>query len=240
MSRDDELDDLSSAAVARARSGLYRLLARIFRSEPDGNLLDEIGRPPLGPALAEAGVETGTILPQRLEGEPVERLCEEFARLFLGPGKHVSPHESVQLKRGSGVLWGEETAVVKRFIEAAGFDYDETYHGIPDHVSVELEFLGHLSAREADAIAAGETRTRLAVVDWQHLFISRHVGRWVDEFSRRVAEQAEFPFYPAFARLVSRFLATEKAHLARVQTAIAARNPTAATPNACSASPGPG
>ncbi len=206
------------AADATARSNLYRLLARVFYTEPDEALLTALTQPPLRDALEEAKIDIGAILPPLPSAEQMDALGEEFTRLFLGPGKHISAHESVQLKRGSGLLWGEETTVVKNFIEEAGFEYDESYHGLPDHISVELEFLGCLAAREAEAIEAGDADTCRAAIEWQHTFISAHIGKWVANFAKRVADEAEIPFYSAFAHLVPRFLATEKAHLGKSLT----------------------
>jgi TorA maturation chaperone TorD len=152
----------SDTDAVLARSGFYRLLARIFRAEPDEALMGQIVAPPLSEALAEAGIDMAAILPAAPMGDIIRALAEEYTRLFLGPGKHISPHESVQLKRGSGVLWGPETGIVKRFIGEAGFDYDETYHGLPDHISVELEFLAHLVEQEANRRCAAAVGNRLA------------------------------------------------------------------------------
>lgn len=208
----------SDADAARARSGLYRLLARIFRAEPDETLLDQLRQPPLSRALLETGVDMRAILPDAPEAEHLAILGEEFTRLFLGPGEHISPHESVQLKRGSGVLWGPETRIVKRFIEEAGFDYDEAYHGLPDHICVELEFLAHLAEQEACSIEANDEARLRSARSWQHRFISKHPGKWAANFARKVKTQAVLPFYPAFTGLLPGFLATEKSTLSKFLT----------------------
>jgi TorA maturation chaperone TorD len=202
-----------NADAARARAGFYRLLARIFRAEPDEALLAQLAAPPLSEALAEAGIDMTTILPAVPVADIVRALAEEYTRLFLGPGKHISPHESVQLKRGSGVLWGPETGIVKRFIEEAGFNYDEAYHGLPDHIGVELEFLAHLAGQEAEAIEAGDDARLQSAIGWQHRFVSKHLGKWVAIFARKIKAEAVLPFYPAFAGLLPGFLATEKSTL---------------------------
>jgi TorA maturation chaperone TorD len=183
----------SDTDAVLARSGFYRLLARIFRAEPDEALMGQIVAPPLSEALAEAGIDMAAILPAAPMGDIIRALAEEYTRLFLGPGKHISPHESVQLKRGSGVLWGPETGIVKRFIGEAGFDYDETYH--------------------ANARKAGDDARLQSAIGWQHRFVSKHPGKWVAIFARKVKAEADLPFYPAFAGLLPGFLATEKSIL---------------------------
>ena len=144
-------------AEAVARSRLYLLLARIFRAEADAALLGELRDPSLAGVFSEFGIAIQAIAPDPRNPRELDSLAQEYTQLFLGPGKHVSPHESVQLENGSGRLWGPETGVVKRFIEAAGFDYQEAFHDLPDHISIELEFLGQLASREAEALNSGES-----------------------------------------------------------------------------------
>ncbi len=201
---------------AFSRRMLYLLLARIFAAEADRPLLAELGRPEIRGVLKELDIETGLADNSGRRGDIIEALGEEFTFLFLGPGKHVAPYESVQLKQGSGLLMGKETVFVSQFIDQAGFDFTPAYGGIPDHISVELEFLGRLAEAEAWALEDNDTERCLAAAGWQHEFISRHIGKWASVFAKRVKERATLPFYPGFARILPRFLATERAHLAAV------------------------
>lgn len=77
------------------------------------------------------------------EAKLLEDLAIEYSRLFIGPGRHISPHESVHLKEegGRGLLWGEAAVKVKKFIEFSGLHYKPEYSGMPGHISVELEFM---------------------------------------------------------------------------------------------------
>jgi len=202
-----------TATTALARSGLYFLFARIFRAEVDAELLTQIRDPAVVDAFADAQIDINSILPAADDQPEIDLLAQEFTRLFFGPGKHVSPHESVQLEKGGGNLWGEETGIVKRFIEAAGFDYENSFHGIPDHICVELEFLGRLASREAEASDGGDVQNVTALRQWQYKFISEHLGKWLEPFTQRLKSSASSKFYPAFAELLSEFLATESLYL---------------------------
>jgi len=85
-----------------------------------------------------------------------EDLAVEFTRLFIGPGPHISPHESVNTETHDvkeAALWSAQTVKVKKFIEAAGLEYDDSFSGMPDHVTAELEFMQRLAAKEAEAWA---------------------------------------------------------------------------------------
>ena len=204
--------DLADTAMERSR--LYGLLAAVFRQAPGGDLVRSIKAPELAGALLAAGFDPGIEFYKKDEEELREELAIEYTRLFCGPGPHISPHESVQLKRGSGMLWGQETVVVKRTIEAAGFDYDQHFNGIPDHISVELEYLAKLVSVEADCWRSGNTADAENALGWQHQFIAKHAGKWIPVFCRKVKEQAQMPFYAAFASLLRQFIAGEKAEIA--------------------------
>lgn len=204
--------DLAGTAMERSR--LYGLLAAVFHREPGADLLGRIKAPDLAQALSDGGLDLGQEFFEKADKDLREQLAIEFTRLFCGPGPHISPHESVQIKRGSGTLWGEETVVVKRTIEAAGFDFDKEFNGIPDHVSVELEFLEKLVSMEAQAWSREDYAGAENALLWQHQFIAKHAGKWMPVFCRKVSKKAQMPFYVAFASLLRRFLAGEKAEIA--------------------------
>ncbi len=195
------------------RSRLYGLLANLFRREPDAELLHQLRSPGFRALFSGIGIDLGDDFFNDPLDEVRDRLRVEYTFLFLGPGKHIAPHESVQRKRGSGILWGEETSIVKQFMAAAGFDLDEAASDIPDHVSVELEFLSHLSAKEAEAWQADDHQSAAAALGWQHRFVSDNLGKWVGRFCRTVEAAAETPFYAQFAKLLRSFIAGEKSEI---------------------------
>jgi TorA maturation chaperone TorD len=74
------------------------------------------------------------------EDRLLSELSLEYTRLFVGPGKHVSPYESVHAS-DSGSLRDEAASTVQRIVESAGIEFQADYHGMPDHIRVELEFM---------------------------------------------------------------------------------------------------
>lgn len=197
------------ATEAIERSGLYGLLARIFGSEPTADLLDVLLSEAFLEALGTDGYALKESLEECSEKNLLEALATEYARLFLGPGKHISPHESIQRPGASGTLWGKETADVRRFIEASGFDFNNCYTGIPDHISVELEFLAHLTKLEAKAWQDGDELTALKVLDLQSMFLSTHLGKWSDNFYRAISQSQAHILYKLTGQLLSQFVAGE-------------------------------
>ncbi len=195
------------------RAKLYGFLANLFRREPGPELLDQLRSSGFHDLFSELGIDLGDDFFNKPLDEVRDRLKVEYTFLFLGPGKHISPHESVQLKRGSGILWGEETSIVKQFMAAAGFELGEATNDIPDHISVELEFLCHLNSKEAEAWQADDHEAAAAALGWQHRFVSNNIGKWVGRFCRAVEATAETPFYAQFARLLRTFIAGEKSEI---------------------------
>ena len=133
--------------------------------------------------------------------------------MFLGPGGHVSPHESVY--RGKGILWGPETTEVKRYFERAGFRFGEGFQGIPDHISLELEFMSQLAREEGEAWEVGDAAKAGNSLVWQADFLKRHLGTWARSFCARVVERAELPFYRDLSLLMADFLEAEAEEIDR-------------------------
>ena len=199
------------ADEATARSQVYGLLAAIFRAEPTGAFLKEIRGPRFSGVFAGLGVNLGEEFYKKPEAEILEELAVEFTRLFIGPAAHISPHESIftNLDGGEGEHWGPKTVEVKKFIETTGLDYEPGYAGLPDHVSVELEFLQRLAEWEAGKWSGGDAESARGCQSVQKKFIDEHLIEWVPEFCDEIIEKAELPFYREIARLTRIFLEFE-------------------------------
>jgi len=150
---------------------------------------------------------------QKPEEELLDELAVEFAGLFLGPGGHISPHESVHHQRDDGqggLLWGESTAEVKKFIESTGLSYNSEYSGLPDHISVELEFMQQLTLREEQAWGEEDEDGALDCLKFEKKFIEDHLIHWIPIFCEKVIELAELPFYREVAALTKNFIEFER------------------------------
>lgn len=197
------------ARMAMERNGLYGLLAAVFRSELTDDILGHLLDLDFQQDLAAVGVDVDAFSSLNPAETPLDELSLEFSRLFMGPGKHASPYESVHMGGEGGSLWGPETSAVKRFIEQSGFAYDENYHGLPDHISVELEFMAHLTDVEAEAWRLRDSEKAINCLRFQKEFLGRHLARWAGLFSKKVELLAELPFYSAMAMLTRDFVEAE-------------------------------
>lgn len=213
-----DIETKDHGAAARHRSDVYGLLAMVYGKEITSDLLGQIKTPQFLGALSVLEVEGIDSLMQKPEAELLEDLAVEYTRLFLGPGKHISPHESVHHQREDGQwgkLWGASTVEVKKFIEATGLSYTDDYKGMPDHISVEFEFMQQLIIREEQAWMDEDRDKAVACRQVEKKFIEEHLINWIPDFCEMVMQAAELPFYQAVAALTRSFIEFEMEEMNR-------------------------
>jgi TorA maturation chaperone TorD len=99
---------------------------------------------------------------------------------------------------------------VKNFIETAGLEYEPEFTGIPDHISVELEFMQKLAASEAEKWAEQDRKSAEYSSSIQRMFLDQHLLCWLPQFCDAVMEQAEIPFYRSMAELTRNYMEFER------------------------------
>jgi len=209
----NQTNDRENMDVANQRSQIYGLLATVYRQEVTSDLLKQIKDPQFLGVFSDLGLELGQDLFQDSEESILEEMAMEYARLLLGPGRHISPHESVHLPEkegGTGQLWGKPAVKVKKFIEASGLEYKSEYSGLPDHISVELEFMQHLTSREALAWEEDGRKGSEFYLKIEKTFMEEHLTRWIPIFCEKVMEETEMPFYKGMAALTKKFIEFEQ------------------------------
>jgi DMSO reductase family type II enzyme chaperone len=213
-----ELDESSSPAerAAAARSFLARAFAEAF-GYPGQGLYDSIARGEFRALLANALKE----LPHRVrleEGlalvpsDPTE-LESEYIRLFEVGSRGVPPCPLYggHYRPGARMQVMEE---VVRFYEHFGLALAEKDRELPDHLTVELEFLHYLAFREALAVARGldPSPYRRAQRD----FLERQLCRWLPAMRGRLQREGALPFYGALVRAVVEFAAEDLGYVNRL------------------------
>ncbi len=196
---------------ARTRSNIYGFLSSMFREEINAERLLQIKGPDIKEVLSEMGIQY-EIFSQKDQDQLLEDLAVEYARLFLGPDKHISPHEAVHHQRDDGdwgVHWGGSTVDVKKFIETTGLEYKQEYSGMPDHISVELDFMKEAAGREAQAIEEKDWEGALYCQKMEKKFICDHLIKWIPTFCDKIISQAEISFYGDLADVTKDFITLE-------------------------------
>lgn len=220
----DVMDHKEQSEQARAESVSLGLLAKsLFRPSAqyaselrDGvvqaNLRGLLGEWPDGDVQAalDALDAFGREL-QELDLDAARLTLEvDYNRLFVGPGTLLAPpYESFYATvgvqpDGRGQVRGLPEREVSAEYAAHGLGMPEAFVEFPDHIAVELEYLALLAAQEADAWEAGDAELATSLQADQERFREDHLGTWLHEFARRVAEGAQTAFYRSVASLVER------------------------------------
>lgn len=138
-----------------------------------------------------------------------DELLLDYTRLFLGPTHTLAkPYGSVWLE-GEKTLMGDTTMAILDLYREGGFDMDQEFKELPDHVAVELEFLYLLIFRQNEARLDGDDDRLNAMSDLKKRFLAAHLGRWVGPFTEAVGERAESVFYRELAGLTRLFVGME-------------------------------
>ena len=203
-------DDFDSLA---ARADLCRLLAACFY-EPGPEFAEE----KLFESLADSASRVDQALAARARrlgaaftAEDPQGLLVDYTRLFLGPiGALAQPYGSVWLE-GRQALMTDSTAAVLELYAEGGFEMDEAFHDLPDHIAAELEFMYLLLFRQAEARRNGEAQALLRYAGLRQRLLDEHLGRWVGPFTAALGSGAQTAFYGELAGVTDEFVRLEGA-----------------------------
>ena len=154
-----------------------------------------------------------------------ESLLVTYSRLFLVPGdRHPALNTGVYL---DGAVGGGSVRAMETCYQRCGLEKDEGFPDLPDHLSVQLEFVAWLLGAEmaaaegqtnppvsASRFVAGQAKPPLSAAE----FLQSFVARWVRPFREDIAA-AEIRFglshnpYLALARLLETAVLTDLASL---------------------------
>lgn len=194
-----------------ARQELCRFLAACYyQPGPEfaeekvfDSILDAATR--IAPDLAACARRLG----ESFSAEGPENLLVDYARLFVGPGKVIaSPYGSVWLSAENALMQDSTMAVVELYREG-GFEIDEDFRELPDHIAAELEFLYLLIYQENKACRMGERAASKSINGLKKRFLDGHLGLWVGPFSEAVKAGAQTGLYRDLAELTARFVKME-------------------------------
>jgi len=141
--------------------------------------------------------------------EGLEGLLVDYTRLFLGPAHIIAkPYGSVWLE-DDNTLMGDSTMAVQELYREGGFEIDEEFRELPDHIAAELEFLYLLIFRENEGHRNGEPEALTAAAGLRKRFLEEQLGLWIGPFTAAVKGGAQSGFYRELAGLTERFVKME-------------------------------
>jgi TorA maturation chaperone TorD len=110
---------------------------------------------------------------------------------------------------GESALMQDSTLAVLGLYEEGGFEIDENFRELPDHVAAELEFLYLLLFQENLAQRSGRSGELAATAGLRARFLRQHLGAWVGPFTAAMEAGAGTAFYRELAKLTDRLVRTE-------------------------------
>lgn len=210
-----EIDPSHSPAAldSAARCRLYSLLAGSFRfPSPDfhellhgGGYRDSLRALASGLPYRLTLADDGLAAP----GGYVD-LQAEYIRLFdVGSkGRPPAPLYEGEYRAGSRMQVMEDLV---RFYDHFGLSLSTEQRELPDHLTVELEFLHYLTFKETAALERGldPGAYRRAQID----FLARHASRWPRLLRAKVREERGEPPFAALVDAADEFLRADLAYL---------------------------
>lgn len=200
------------AVRAAARADLCRFLAACYYL-PGPEFAEERVFDSMRDAAAKLDpdfAEPVDALGRAFAATPLQDLQVDYTALFLNPtGPAAMPYESFWVSGKDPMRRQEATDEVRRFYAEAGFEIDEEFQDLPDHIAAELELLFALIFREARARATGDPTDELAATGLRLRFLRSHLGRWVVPFTDALRAEADTDFYRTLAEVTQRFVSAE-------------------------------
>lgn len=191
-------------ANAAAMANLYLLLAKAF-SLPGGLDLDmgadlEV----LIPNLPESLRDSAEVFARNWQQETSDskKLSLAFSRLFLGPFEIMAPpYASFYLEPDQRVM-GEVSSWVAGQYAGAGLEPGEGPREVPDHVSLECEYMYFLMYQQ---LTTGEKKWRTHARE----FLRQHMNQWVPVFTDTVRKAVQHPFYDSAADVLNKLVSCD-------------------------------
>lgn len=129
--------------------------------------------------------------------DDTKELQVDYSKLFVGPFELLSaPYGSVYLEEGR-TTFGDSTMDVVQFYQQENLTLQ--LKELPDHITIELEFLYYLMLRELECLGDGDLAKSNLYREKQKRFINRHLSKWIDDFTNSIIANTNCGFYKQIA-----------------------------------------
>lgn len=106
-----------------------------------------------------------------------EELLVEYSRMFLQPPREATLNVCYPL---DGAMMGGTVSEIEAFYRNYGVERGDHFKDLPDHVSVQLEFVSYLYGRAAAELENGKLDTEAELAAGHFLY--EFVSRWIPPF----------------------------------------------------------
>ena len=199
--------------AAAARSEMYGLLADAWEF-PSRDFHQQV----MDGAFRERVEAAVRVLPYELAAEIDVSSLSDAGEYVDFQGEYMRLFDVGAVRPPCPLYGGEWGGTRKRAMEEAvrfyrffGMKMDQSAHELPDHVTVELEFLQVMAFTEGMTREQGVDVTSLLRA--QSDFIDRHPGRWWPMLQRKLPAESPSPFYATLVALTGAVLAADREYM---------------------------
>lgn len=193
----------------QARCECFKLLAACFYQPQKEVLLEEKALENLSGLLGRVcpdAAASAAHMKDALLKYSNDELLVEYAKLFVGPFElKAAPYGSVYLDEGRKVM-GESTVKVMEIYKEEGLVMDGDFKDLPDHITVELEFMYYLAFKEVEALEEKNAEKAAYYLDARESFQRNFPGKWISPFCNKIKEGTDNEFYNALADCLAAFM----------------------------------
>lgn len=195
------------------RCEIYKLLFVLFNDVPNVDLIKTLNKWEIEKVKNWNGKKSKSLLVNlkklvsSLVTENIDKLKQDYLKLFLGPGKLlVPPWESVYTT-GKRQVFQKSALEVKEFFLKCGFIQKDFFTTPPDHIATELEFM-YLSAKEF-VDENKNCNDKSEGLSLQKEFLEKHLLNWVPLFCKDLKNYSQTKSFSLLASFLNKFLLFE-------------------------------
>jgi TorA maturation chaperone TorD len=140
----------------------------------------------------------------------------EYTRLFVGPySLPAPPYGSIYLEKERKIMGGSTLDARERY-QSFGLDVSSNIHEVPDHITIEFEFMFFLIYTEIEAIRSVALEKTRDLLLHQRSFLFDHLNEWIPDFTDCILQYSGTRFYQDLARATRIFIAEDLEYLDRI------------------------
>lgn len=186
-----------------SQANTFGLLARMWVSELDQPMIDELQDEPLGPAYEAAG----GVIPKATDPDfsLLDSLAIEYCGCFLGPKNHLPPHQSVV---AHSRFQGDCLDSMKKYVDVIGQPEGLfAEQKMLDHAGVQLHLMQRVLASLAETIEdqTAPASTRESLEQLRDAFYVEHLA-WLIDYCKVAQAKSRSEFYGGLFRVTGMLL----------------------------------
>lgn len=144
-----------------------------------------------------------------MDSRPIDLLVVEYTRLFIGPfSLPAPPYGSVYIEKERKVMGDSTMDALKRYQQ---FDLDlaSGLKEVPDHITIELEFMYFLISKEIESILSSDPELSQVYLTAQTSFLTDHLNGWIPDFTKNMITHSGIEFYRSLAKMTKIFVSED-------------------------------